>query len=110
MLAASAAGSLSSAIVVAVDGLDGPLGVGAGITFLGFLAVLFTLLVNALLKTGVRSDSINKQLTSGKDAEIERLYKLLADERDQADAREKALKEERDMWYRQATGQDTKPA
>lgn len=102
--AAAIAGAVSSAQVIAVEGLDGPFGIGAGITFLGFLAILFTLLLNALMKTGTRSDSINEQLTKSKNAEIERLIRQLADEREQAAKREAALKEELDMWYRRATG------
>lgn len=104
--AGAIAGVMSSAQVVAVDGLDGPLGIGAGITFLGFLAILFTLLVNALMKTGTRSDSINEQLTADKNAEILRLIQQLESERVQAAKREADLKEELDMWYRRATGNE----
>lgn len=76
-------------MVLAIAGLEGPLGAVAGTTFLGLLAILFLLLVNALLKTSAKSDEIAQRIVADKDERIESL-----------EAENKTLKQERDYWFR----------
>lgn len=76
-------------MVLAIAGLEGPLGAVAGTTFLGLLVILFTLLINALLKTSSKSDEIAQRIVADKDDRIETL-----------EAETKTLKQERDYWFR----------
>jgi hypothetical protein len=80
--------------VLAVAGLEGPLGSFAGLTLIGLLAVLFTFFLRAMLRTADRADTNNAQAVKDRDAIIERLTAELDH-----------TKKERDMWYRRAVGQ-----
>lgn len=75
--------------MLAVAGLEGPLGTVAGGSLLALLAILFSLLVNALLKTSSKSDEINSRLVAQKD-------EVIADK----DRQIEQLTRERDIWFR----------
>lgn len=72
---------------IADTGLSGPVGI-AGVTLLSLLSALFYLFANLLLKTGRRSDELNKIALKNKDDRIAEL-----------ELENKVLKGERDHWF-----------
>jgi len=76
-----------------IAGLD--TSVGTGVTLFGLLAVLFTILVNALLKTSTKSDEINSRLVKQKD-------EVIKDKDAQLAAKDEEIRhayQERDYWF-----------
>lgn len=81
-----------------IAGLDSS--IGTGVTLFGLLAVLFTILVNALLKTSSKSDEINARLVEQKDEVIADKDKQIADLKIGHETEVVALKADRDYWFK----------